>query len=286
MEQIEKQEERRYGQLINNIGQLMKSARAKAAREVNSILVDTYWQIGRYIVEYEQGGKEKAVYGSQLLSNLSHDLKIRVGKGFSRSNLTYMRKFYVAFPNRETVSHKLTWSHYFEILKVDDPLAISFYTNECEKERWSVRELKRQIDSMLFHRLAVSKNKDQVLELASRGIDMHKPDNVIKDPYVLEFLGLSVDFAYKEGELEEALVNHIGRFLLELGKGFAYIGRQYRFRNVIVVRTVTRAATTLMSIVCRTSAGCSSNVSRSAATCQTTCCHVPNNLLPRAEQRG
>ena len=108
MEQIEKQEERRYGQLINNIGQLMKSARAKAAREVNSILVDTYWQIGRYIVEYEQGGKEKAVYGSQLLSNLSHDLKIRVGKGFSRSNLTYMRKFYVAFPNRETVSHKFT----------------------------------------------------------------------------------------------------------------------------------------------------------------------------------
>ena len=94
------------------------------------------------------------------------------------------------------MSHKLTWSHYFEILKVDDPLAISFYTNECEKERWSVRELKRQIDSMLFHRLAVSKNKDQVLELASRGIDMHKPDNVIKDPYVLEFLGLSDDFAY------------------------------------------------------------------------------------------
>ena len=142
-----------YQHLVGEIADLLAAARTKVAHEVNTILVDTYWQIGKYIVEYEQNGNEKAEYGSNLLNRLSEDLTRTYGKGFGRSNIFYMRKLYLSYQNSGTLSHKLSWSHYYEILKADDPLEISFYTKECEKEQWSVRELKRQMKSMLFHRL-------------------------------------------------------------------------------------------------------------------------------------
>ena len=218
-----------YQVLLGEIGTLLSDARSKVAYSVNTILVDTYWQIGKYIVEYEQYGSEKAEYGSNLVNRLSADLSRLYGKGFSKSNLLYMRKFYVYFQKGGTLSHLLSWSHYYEILKADDPLEISFYTKECEKEGWSVRELKRQMKSMLFHRLALSKDKEGVLRLANEGIEIQTAEDIIKDPYVLEFVGLPDRLLYKEGDLENALTDNLSQFLLELGKGFAFVGKQYRF---------------------------------------------------------
>lgn len=218
-----------YQVLLGEIGTLLHDARSKVAYSVNTILVDTYWQIGKYIVEYEQHGNEKAEYGSNLVNRLSADLTRLYGKGFGKSNLLYMRKFYVYFPKGGTLSHLLSWSHYYEILKADDPLEISFYTKECEKEGWSVRELKRQMKSMLFHRLALSKDKEGVLRLANEGIEIQTAEDIIKDPYVLEFVGLPDRLLYKEGDLENALTDNLSQFLLELGKGFAFVGKQYRF---------------------------------------------------------
>lgn len=217
-----------YKDLIDKVGSLLAQARTKAAQTVNTLLVQTYWQVGQYIVEFEQGGKEKAEYGSFLFDQLSKDLTAQYGKGFSRANLLYMRKLYLSFPKRETLSNVLGWSHYFEILRSDDELAIRFYVKQCEKENWSVRELKRQMNSMLFHRLALSKDKEGVLALAQQGLDIQKPDDILKDPYVLEFLNIPQSHQYLEGELEEKLISNLQHFLLELGKGFAFEKRQYR----------------------------------------------------------
>ncbi|MEK7263243.1 MAG: PDDEXK nuclease domain-containing protein [Bacteroidota bacterium] len=238
----------KYESLIGSIGQLLQQGREQAARSVNTILVQTYWQIGRHIVEFEQGGKEKAEYGSDLLNKLSKDLTYLYGKGFGRSNLFYIRKLYLAFPNSGTlshdlekiqtqsgqmkisgtVSHLLSWSHYYEILKSENELEIGFYTKQCEKENWSVRELKRQMKSMLFHRLALSKDKEGVLKLAKEGAAIQQAEDIIKDPYVLEFLNIPQNEKYLEGDLEEKLIQNLQSFLLELGKGFAFIGRQYK----------------------------------------------------------
>lgn len=217
-----------YESLKSQIGELLLEGRRQSARAVNTILVQTYWQIGRYIVEFELNGNERADYGSQLFERLSKDLSETYGKGFSRSNLFYMRKLYLSFQISETLSHKLTWSHYFEILKSDNELEISFYTKQCENENWSVRELKRQMKSMLFHRLALSKDKSEILELASKGNIIEKPEDLIKDPFVLEFLNIANNQNYYEGEIEEKLIANLEHFLMELGKGFAFIGRQYR----------------------------------------------------------
>ncbi len=217
-----------YQQLKAQIGDLLREGRVQAGRAVNTILLQTYWQIGRHIVEFEQKGNIKAEYGSELLDRLSKDLTAEFGKGFSRSNLVYIRKFYLAFPKSETLSHQLTWSHYFEILKADNDLEISFYVKQCEKENWSVRELKRQMKSMLFHRLALSKDKAGVLEIAEKGSEVQKPADLLKDPYVFEFLGIQPKQQYLEGELEQRLIRNLELFLLELGKGFAFVGRQYK----------------------------------------------------------
>ena len=221
--------DQQYQELVSDIGGLLANARQHIATSVNTILVETYWQIGRYIVEYEQKGAERAEYGSNLLNRLSNDLTLKYGKGFGKSNLLYMRKLYISFPKSGTLSHLLSWSHYYEILKSDDAMEISFYTKECEKQNWSVRELKRQMKSMLFHRMALSKDKEGVLALASQGIEVQKAEDIIKDPYVLEFVGLPDRDIYKEDDLENALIENLSKFMLELGKGFAYIGRQYRF---------------------------------------------------------
>ena len=217
-----------YEQLITQIGSLLNSGRQQAAKAVNTILVQTYWHIGQHIVEFEQKGNERAEYGSQLFERLSKDLTGAYGKGFSRSNLLYMRKLYLCFPISETLSHLLTWSHYFEILKADNPLEISFYSKQCEHERWSVRELKRQMKSSLFERLALSKDKKGVLKLAKEGHLVESADDLIKDPFVLEFLNIPEQNKFLESELEEKIISNLQQFIMEMGKGFAFIGRQYR----------------------------------------------------------
>lgn len=216
-----------YLQLIDSITVLWGSAKTKAISAINTELLEANWQTGKYIVEYEQQGKERAEYGKQLLVSLAKDLTSKNGKGFSRSNLVYMRKFYLAFPICETVSHKLTWSHYFELLKCDNPLEMQFYYNEAIKEGWKVRELKRQMKSCLFQRLALSTDKAGVLALANEGHQVQTPQDIIRDPFVLEFTGLPKQKYYKESELEKSLKDHMEQFLLEMGRGFAFVGRQY-----------------------------------------------------------
>jgi len=253
MEKSIEQNGKQYDCLIEQIGDLLFHGRRQVAYTVNNVMVHTYWQIGKYIVEYEQGGSEKSEYGSKLLDRLSTDLTMLYGKGFSRSNLVYIRKLYVSFQIGETVSHqlsdnsvqisgtvshqlkskpvlseKLNWGHYFEILKADNELEITFYTKQCEKENWSVRELKRQMKSMLFHRLALSKDKEGVLAIAEKGAEIEKPEDIIKEHFVFEFLGIPQQERYLEGELEEKLIQNLENFLLELGKGFAFVKRQYR----------------------------------------------------------
>lgn len=221
-------QENKYQGLIEQIGGLLQSGRQKAIQSVNTILVQTYWQIGRYIVEFEQHGNERAEYGTQLFERLSKDLTTAYGKGFSRSNLLYMRKLYLSFQISETLSHKLTWSHYFEILKADSELEIGFYAKQCENENWSVRELKRQMKSSLFERIALSKDKDGVLKLSRKGHVVETPEDLLKDPFVLEFLNIPEQYQYQENELEEQIISNLQQFIMELGKGFAFIGRQYR----------------------------------------------------------
>jgi len=227
-----------YSTLKKGIGTLLETGRQQAAKQVNTILVHTYWYIGRYIVEFEQKGEDRAVYGEQLLEILSKDLSAEYGKGFSRSNLFQIRKFYLSFPiiqtpsgqseKSQTLSEQLSWSHYVELLKVDDELERSFYIKQCEQENWSVRQLKRQMKSMLFHRLALSKSKKEVLALANKGAQIQESKDILKDPYVFEFLGIQQQEKYLEGNLEKKLVDNLEKFLLELGKGFAFIGRQYK----------------------------------------------------------
>ncbi len=159
---------------------------------------------------------------------LARDLTNQFGAGFSRSNISRMRQLYLAYPKCATLSHKLSWSHYVELLKIDDPQERSFYLRECEQENWGVRELKRQMSSMLYQRLALSKNKDEVMMLAEKGQIVEKPEDVVKDPYIFEFVGLPELPVYKEGDLEKALIDNLSQFLLELGKGFTYVGRQQR----------------------------------------------------------
>ena len=217
-----------YKELINNIGSVFSKAKSKIISVINAEIIDAYWEIGKNIVEFEQKGKIKAEYGSKLLLKISTDLKLKYGRGFSRSNLSYMRQFYIKYPNRETVSHKLSWSHYFELLKIEDDLAREFYQNQAIKENWTVRELKRQKETGLFHRIAINKDKEKILELSKKGQVVKSEDDLTKDPYVFEFLGIPENYEYTENDIEKAIINNLQKFLLELGKGFAFIGRQQR----------------------------------------------------------
>ena len=216
-----------YQQLIDRIGECLAQGQQRAFEQVNTLLVETYWQIGQYIVEFEQNGNERAEYGSRLLTQLSRDLKTAYGKGFSRRNVLDMRRFYVSYPKWQMVSAKLGWSHYTELLAISDDLARSFYEQQCIRDRWSVRELKRQKDSALFERVAMSKDRAEILALAQKGQIIESAQDVVKDPYVFEFLDLP-DRNYHESELENRLIVQLEKFLLELGKGFAFIGQQYR----------------------------------------------------------
>lgn len=216
-----------YVRLVSQISDTWDEARSQAFHAVNTALLMANWQTGEYIVEFEQHGNIKAEYGKQLLTNLSKDLTRLKGKGYSRSNLFNMRLFYTRFPKIQTVSGQLTWSHYTELIKCDDALEMQFYFAESIKEGWKVRDLKRQMKSSLFQRIALSTDKEGVLALANEGHQVMSPNDLIHDPYVLEFTGLPTQKRYKEGELEAALKKHMETFLLELGRGFAFIGRQY-----------------------------------------------------------
>jgi len=181
-----------------------------------------------YIVEYEQGGKKKAEYGKGLLEKLSRDLTLLHGKGFSRSNLQRMRQFYIVYPICATPSYKLSWSHWVELLKISDKLERSFYQQQTMLDGWSVDELKRQKDSGLFMRLALSKNNEEILKLAQQGQIILTPKDIVKDVYVYEFLKIPEPYIISETDLETRLLDNLQSFFLELGKGFTFVGRQYR----------------------------------------------------------
>lgn len=218
----------KYNQLLDNIGSTLQKARENAIKAINTELVKANWDTGRHIVEFEQQGKEKADYGSALLTNLAKDLKTKYGKGFSKSNIYLCRLFYIKYQKFQTVSGKLSWSHYAELLTVSDDLARGFYEKQTIKENWSFREMKRQIDAALFQRLALSKDKKGVLALAGKGHELIVARDAIKDPYVFEFLELPKDKILKERGLEKKLVDNLQKFLLELGKGFSFVARQFK----------------------------------------------------------
>lgn len=217
-----------YELLIQNVGEVLQRGRNAFVAAANKAMVLSYWEIGQYIIEYEQKGHAKAEYGSDVLNRLSKDLTDRYGKGFSRSNVFYMRKMYLTYPEINKLSDTLSWSHYIELMKLDDDLERSFYERECKSEHWGVRELKRQMKSMLFHRIALSSDKNEVLRLAKEGQVIEKPEDILKEPYVFEFTGLPQLPVYDEGDLEDALVDNLSQFFLELGKGFTYVGRQQK----------------------------------------------------------
>jgi len=217
-----------YLKLVDTIGNTIQEARLKAVRAINNELIKANWEIGKYIVEYEQHGNEKAEYGSALLTNLSKDLKIRFGKGFSKSNVYMMRQFYLKYQKFQSVTGKLTWTHYSELLGISDEIACSFYEKQTIKENWSVRELKRQINSSLFERLALSKDKKGVLQLSQQGLIITEAKDIVKDPYVLEFLQIHEEQRMSESKLEQKIIDNLQKFLLELGQGFSFVGRQYR----------------------------------------------------------
>ncbi|MBI1968487.1 DUF1016 domain-containing protein [Candidatus Woesearchaeota archaeon] len=217
-----------YKTLLTSIGAILEQGRKNAYRAVNTALLKTYWEIGKQMIEFEQQGKERAGYGSTLLDHLSKDLTVQYGKGFSRRNILDMRRFYLGYKNWQTVSAELGWSHYVELVSIEEELEQKFYEKQCLLERWSVRELRRQIDSALFQRIALSKDKKGVLELSKQGQLIKTPEDVIKDPYVLEFLKIPELPRLTEKALEQKIIDNLQLFLLELGKGFTFVARQYR----------------------------------------------------------
>ena len=233
--------------LLKKAIELLHSARQQVVRQVNLTMVQTYFEIGRMIVEEEQQGKDRAEYGKNLLKELSKVLTKEFGKGFSVDNLENMRRFYLIYGKSETLSRIsstaisettsrklkqerfiLSWSHYLKLMRIDGENERKFYEIESAKNNWSVRELDRQYDSALFTRLTLSRNKDEVQKLSEKGLTLEKPKDAIKDPYILEFIGLPEKSAYSESDLEQGIIDKLEHFLLELGTGFTFVARQKR----------------------------------------------------------
>lgn len=234
--------------LVERIEQLITEAKKRAVVAVNTAMVYTYYEIGRMIVEDEQKGEPRAEYGKAVIKQLSDRLTRKFGKGFSERNIEQMRQFYVIYSQEtpipqtlfaesslipQTMSDQLhftlSWSHYLKLMRIENPDERKFYEIEATENNWSLRELQRQFDSSLYERLVISRDKEEVKALAHKGQIIEKPEDVVKDPYVLEFLGLKELPQYSESELEQRLIDHLQTFLLELGKGFAFVGRQVRF---------------------------------------------------------
>ncbi len=217
-----------YKQLVSHISEIFVQGQQKAILTVNSYLIETYWKIGQYIIKFEQGGNARAEYGKRLLEQLSKDLSLLHGKGFSLSNLKRMRQFYQTFPISAMTSHQLSWSHYVELLKIDDPLERSFYEKQTLIEHWSVAQLIRQKKSSLYLRLTASKSKEDILKLVQEGQKIVHPADIIREPYILDFLQIPEPYQISESEFESRIISQLQHFLLEMGKGFAFVGRQYR----------------------------------------------------------
>ena len=216
-----------FERMISDIEALVNASKNELATSINKVMTVTYWSIGKYIVEFEQDGNAKAEYGKNLLSRISKELTLRLGKGYSRPNLNNMRKFYLKYSNCQTVSEKLSWSHICELIKIDDELERNFYEKECVVENWNVRTLRRQMDSALFLRLASSRDKEGILKLAQNGIECQSPEDIVKSTYTLEFLDIPEQEKYSENDLEQKIIDNLQKFLLELGKGFTFVKRQY-----------------------------------------------------------
>lgn len=216
--------------IYQEIKELLYSAKNRVYQTINTTMTQTYFQIGKRIVEEEQGGESRAEYGKSLLKLLSVQLINEFGKGFSVDNLENMRRFYLAFQKSETVSRKfeLSWSHYIFLTRIENINERNFYEIESIENSWSLRELKRQFDSGLFERLKLSSDKQKVKELSLNGQVIQTAQDLIKDPYILEFVGLPELSSYSESELEQKLIDKLEHFLLELGKGFTFVARQKR----------------------------------------------------------
>ncbi|MBP6024215.1 PDDEXK nuclease domain-containing protein [Ferruginibacter sp.] len=240
----------KYNALLKEIKQLVEQARHNVVRNINTELLLTYWNVGKIIVAKEHSEQYDETSVRNMLLDISKELTRDLGKGFSRSQLTYMRLFFLRFPIFQspgkpgvTVSHQkgksakavgltvlnqLSWSHYYELLKCNDEMEIGFYQQSAINENWSVRELRRQMDTALFERIALSKNAKGVKKLASKGQVIESSNDIVKDPYVLEFLNIPEHYSYTEKHLEQKIIDNLQKFILELGKGFAFIARQFR----------------------------------------------------------
>lgn len=251
--------------LTEEIAALIENAKQHIIATVNSTMTATYYEIGRMIVEYEQNGKRRAKYGAKVIPELAKNLTDRFGKGFSERNLEQMRQFYLVYSpifqtpsgKSETVSRKsqkeaipqtvsaeladmnqktqtpstkfpLSWSHYLFLMRISNPAERQFYETEAVNERWSLREMKRQFNSALYERLALSRDKNAVAEMLRKGVIVERPEDIVKDPYILEFLGLHEDSRYSESDLEQRIIDELQNFLMELGKGYTFVGRQVR----------------------------------------------------------
>ena len=217
--------------IYEEIHDLLYKARENIVSNINSTMTKTYFLIGKRIVEEEQNGNKRAEYGKNLIKTLSKKLTKEFGKGFSETNLEQMRKFFKVYGIPQTLSEEfqLSWSHYLILMRIENINARNFYEIEAIQNNWSLRELKRQVNSALYERLVLSKDKEKVKELAVKGQIIEKPEDIIKDPYILEFLGLDEKSDYSENKLETEIIDKLEMFLLELGKGFTFVGRQVRF---------------------------------------------------------
>lgn len=209
----------------NQIKEILSAARAKVYSAANFAMVEAYWEIGKSIVE-KQGGNATAEYGTSLLKELSKQMTADFGKGFTVTNLSYMRQFYLTFPNHHTLCDKLSWSHYRLLMRVENESARQFYIEESVKSSWSVRQLERQINTFSYQRLLASRGNYDVIEDTTKREPTKAPEDIIRDPYVLEFLGLEQSASFYESDLEQALIDHLQKFLLELGRGFSFVDRQ------------------------------------------------------------
>ena len=214
-------------EFYNEIKIILANARNKVYQTANFAMVEAYWEIGKSIV-IEQGGEDRAEYGSGLLEELSRQMTLDFGKGFTVANLKNMRQFYLTFPNRYALRSELSWTHYRLLMRVENERARQFYLEEAVKSQWSTRQLERQINSFFYERLLSSRNKEAVSQEIKTIEEAKTPEDIIRDPYVLEFLGLSPNDDFFESNLEQALITHLQKFLLELGRGFSFVARQKR----------------------------------------------------------
>ncbi len=239
MNDIDKSSQEFYSKVVN----LLQLSKQNVVSTVNHQMLITYFEIGRMIVEEEQSGNNRADYGKELLKGLSKTLTEKFGKGYSVRNIERMRAFYLLYGKSTTLlsnsdsdnsternypKFTLSWSHYLKLMRIDDELERKFYEIEAYKNNWSVRELDRQFDSALYTRLALSRDKEKIIELSEKGLLIEKPSDMMKDPYILEFIGLKEEASYSESELEQEIIDKLEEFLLELGKGFTFVARQKR----------------------------------------------------------